>query len=76
MSAQAGSLCWNITMLNGCNMNTFQKIDACLRALAGVDEWDIKGCPFCGKRQEDKYGYRQSNHEEDCPVKLAQEILD
>ena len=52
-------------------MNSFEKIDKCLKALVDVNDWDA--CPFCGRNQRGVIVMRP--HDEDCPVRLAEEIV-
>jgi len=52
-------------------MNSFEKIDRCLKALVDVNDWD--SCPFCGRDQHDG-NINIRPHDEDCPVKLAEEV--
>jgi len=54
-------------------MKTLEKIKKCLESLVNVDDWDA--CPFCGRNQRPE-GIKMRNHDEDCPVELAREILD
>jgi hypothetical protein len=51
-------------------LGTLEKILTCLKALDNVNDWDA--CPFCGRDQRDPY----RDHDDDCPVKLAAEVLD
>lgn len=48
----------------------------CLGSLARVDYWETTYCPMCGMGWKDCYGHITPNHYEDCPVKIAQTILE
>jgi hypothetical protein len=54
-------------------MNCFEKIDKCLKALVDVNDWDA--CPFCGRNQRCSDRFTTRDHDVDCPVKLAEEVL-
>jgi len=53
-------------------LNYEKNTERCLRALVGINEWDA--CPFCGRNQRD-YLINLKPHDDDCPVKIAEELV-
>ena len=51
-----------------------EKIDKCLKSLVEVNDWEA--CPFCGRNQRSSDRVTTRPHDDDCPVKLAEEVID
>jgi hypothetical protein len=49
-----------------------ENINKCLQSLVSVNDWDV--CPFCGRNQRSNITVLRP-HDDDCPVKLASDII-